>query len=107
MFVVLHDFFAKFSSRSCYLLASVEWPSEAIRKQISDVRCLFQGHLGENPFEGGSWGAKAHFAAAAHAASPWQPGLRASSARLNVSLQISHPTPDQPFKSKCSHFSST
>jgi hypothetical protein len=43
-----------------------------------------QGHLGDGPFEAGSW-AKAHFAAQA---SPWQPALRGSLGRVNVSAAL-------------------
>jgi len=42
--------------------------------------CL-QGHLGESPFEAGSW-TKSQFVAQA---SPWQPALRGSHVRVNVS----------------------
>ena len=40
-----------------------------------------QGHLGESPFEAGSW-TKSQFVAQA---SPWQPALRGSHVRVNVS----------------------
>jgi len=41
-----------------------------------------QGHLGESPFEAGSW-TKSQFVAQA---SPWQPALRGSHVRVNVSV---------------------
>jgi hypothetical protein len=57
------------------------------REITSDNAMLFfpsQGHLGESPFEAGSW-TKSQFVAQA---SPWQPALRGSHGRVNVSAVL-------------------